>query len=44
MASLWLWSNQLIAEALMIPLGMIMGEVLADDMVEKPFTSHEQLL
>jgi hypothetical protein len=26
MASLWLWSNQLIAEALMIPLLMVMGE------------------
>jgi hypothetical protein len=42
--SRWLWSNQLIAPALMIPLGMIMGEVLADDLVKEPFTEHEHLL
>jgi hypothetical protein len=28
MASLWLWSNKLIAKALRIPLGMIMGQVV----------------
>src|SRR5262249_50942045 len=44
MASRWLWSNQLIAEALMIPLRMIMGEVLADDLGEESFTQHERLL
>jgi hypothetical protein len=44
MASRWLWSNQLIAEALMIPLRMIMGEVVADDLGEEPFTKHERLL
>ena len=28
----------------MIPLGMIMGEVLADDLAEEPFTEHEHRL
>src|SRR5215813_12201180 len=42
MASRWLWSHQLIVEALMIPLRMIMGEVLADDLGEEPFTQHER--
>jgi hypothetical protein len=32
-AKAWFWGNELVGEALMIPLGMIMGQVLVDRMI-----------
>jgi hypothetical protein len=35
-ASFWLWSNQLVAEALIIPLRMIVRELLLDHIGQRP--------
>jgi hypothetical protein len=36
--------DESVVEPLMVPLGMIMGQVLADDMVEATFTEYGRLM
>jgi hypothetical protein len=43
-ALLWFWSNTLIAEALVIPLGVIMHQILLDDMEQQSLAQHEHLI
>src|SRR5262249_10149962 len=39
----WLWSNELVREALRIPLGMIVDQVLLDRIRQGTFTQQDQL-
>jgi hypothetical protein len=43
MVSLWLWRNQLIAEALMIALRMIMRQILPQNIVERILAQDHHL-
>src|SRR5262245_40096169 len=43
-AKAWFWGHELVGQALRIPLGMIMGQVLVDRLIQGAFPQYDHLL